>query len=700
MLEQTLGHYKILAKLGEGGMGVVYKALDLKLDRPVALKFLPARLTADDSLRSRFLKEAKAASGLNHPNVCVIHDYDQSGTQDFIVMEYVEGKTLKERIREESLTPLQAVDIAIQMALALKAAHDKGITHRDIKSDNVMVTHEGHVKITDFGIVKLKGIAQTGTVLGTPAYMSPEILQGRQADARSDIWSCGIVLYEMLTGELPFTADNEAAWAFVIASHEPAPPSIFDRRIPHRLDGAVRRMLEKDPAQRYPGMEAVIKGLQEIRSKMGTPGRADKRKSIAVLPFKNISPDKDDDYFSDGLAEELIANLSRLKDVRVVSRTSSMQYKGTNKDIKMIGSELGARFILEGSVRKFQDNLRITAQLVNVDTDVQLWAETYKGRLADIFDIQEQVAKQIVDALMLQLTPTDKVVLSKRSTHDPEAFDLNLRARGFLYRLTKRNVQFAIELFGKAVELDPRYAGAHAGLAEAWASLYQYFERNEAHLDKAIESGLKALMYDASLSEAYASLSLAYFWKRSLEEALTASRKAIELDPNNFTAYWILGRIYYTTDREREAVELQQRVIELNPDFYTAYGDLRILYERLGEKKKLEETLQASLKVLPRYLSQHPDDARAHIFYAMQLRLAGRTEEAQAEGAKALELSPGDPLMLYNAACFYALLGDGRRALATLKEAIAAGFQHYEWIKRDPDLNPIRSSPEFAALIG
>jgi TolB-like protein/Flp pilus assembly protein TadD len=412
-----------------------------------------------------------------------------------------------------------------------------------------------------------------------------------------------------------------------------------------------------------------------------------------------MSNDPENEYFSDGLTEELILNLSRLKDVRVVSRTTSMQYKGTKKDIKTIGKELGARYVLEGSVRKFQDNIRITAQLIDVESDTQLWAEAYKGTLADVFDIQEQVSKQIVDALMVKLTPTEKVVLSKRSTDNAEAFDLNLRARNFLSRLAKNDINAAIQLFQRAIELDVRYAAAYAGLSEAYATLYFFFERHSLVLDKAIEAGLKALTYDPTLSEAYASLALAYFNQESIDEAIKAGHRAIELDPNNHIAYWILGRIFHSTDRDREAVDLFKKAISLDPDFYSAHMDLEMMYERLGEKDKLEEALQKSLQMYPRYLSKHPEDARSHMFYATDLAKAERFEEAKREAAKALELNPSDPLMLYNAACFYARIGEGQLATTALKDAIAAGYTNFAWIKRDPDFESIRSEPGYLELM-
>ncbi len=716
MIGQTITHYKILEKLGEGGMGVVYKAQDTKLDRLVAVKFLPHHLSTSEENKARFIQEAKAAAALNHPNILGVHEIDEQDERMFIVMEYVDGKTLKSHITDlfakgdstrggksgDGVPILQALDWTVQIAQGLKAAHERNIIHRDIKPENVMLTKDGHLKIMDFGLAKLRGgtsITKTGTSMGTLAYMSPEQAEGVPADHRSDIWSLGVVLYEMLTGELPFKAEHEAALMYLIVNEKPLPPSSHDRRIPPAVDSFVMKMLEKDRDRRSRSMDEVLISLREVRTEAESAGQAAKTKAIALLPFENISPDKESDYFSDGLTEELILNLSRLKNMRVVSRTSTMQYKGTKKDIKTIGRELGARYILEGSVRKFQDDLRITVQLVDVETDAQLWAAKYKGKLADVFDIQEQVSEQIVDALMVKLTPTDKVVITRRSTENAEAFDCYLRARNALYRMSRNDIHSAIQLFQKAVELDHRYAGAYAGLGEAYATLYQNFERNETYLDKAIESSLKALMYDATLSEAYASLGLAYFNKKSLDEAVAAGQKAIELDPNNYIAYWLLARIYHTSDQDKIAIDLYKKCIELNPEFYVAHGDLCMSYERIGDREKYAEELQRVLQVIPRYLSHHPDDGRAHMILGIYLAQAGRHDEAKVEAAKALDLNPSDPLMQYNGACFYARIGEKHLAVESLKNAIVAGYGNFEWLKRDPDLEGIRNESEYLELI-
>jgi len=702
MIGETILHYKIIEKLGEGGMGVVYKAEDTRLNRFAALKFLP-HLGADEEEKKRFIQEARAGSSIEHNNICTVYEIGETNDgKVFIALAYYDGMTLKKKIQKGALKIQEAFDITIQIAEGLAKAHEQGITHRDIKPANIMITNDGVVKILDFGLAKLNGqsgLTTVGTTLGTTAYMSPEQASGAILDHRTDVWSLGAVFYEMLTGEIPFKAEHDRAIMYMIINEELMPPSSLDLKIPHKLDTFISKMMAKDPGKRIQSMEELIKNLRIVKEELETAEKTIKIKSIAVLPFDNISPDKENDYFSEGLTGELIANLSRLKDVKVISRTTSMQYKDTKKDIKTIGRELSARYIIEGNVRKFGDDLRITAQLIDVESDTQLWAETYKGKLADVFDIQEKVSKQIVDALMVKLTPTEKIELTKRPTVNAEAFDYNLRARNYLYRYSKNYIQFAIQFFEKAISLDSRYAEAYAGLGEAYAVKYAYFERKDVWLEKAMELSLKAIMYDPSLSEAYAALSLAYFYKASYNEALTAVQKALDLDPSNFFGYWILARIYHTTGRDKESIDPLKKVLKLNPNFYVAYSDLRMVYESLKEMEKFKETVQEAIKFFSKYLEDNLDDSRARILYANSLLINGDVEKARKEITTALTLNPDDNVMLYNAACAYARINEKELAINTLKRIVLAGYEDFDWMKKDPDLENIRNEPEFLELI-
>jgi len=701
LLGKTISHYKIIEKLGEGGMGVVYKAEDTKLKREVAIKFLPHHVVANTEEKQRFEIEAQAAAALNHPNIATIHAIEESENKVFIVMEFINGTELKEMINKALPTVDDTLNIIEQIAEGLKAAHQKGIIHRDIKSSNIMITPSGRIKIMDFGLAKVGGnsqITRLGTTLGTTAYMSPEQARGEQVDHRTDIWSSGIIFYEMLTGELPFKGEFDQAIIYSILNEEPKSIISIQEKLPMRLEQLVMKMLTKEPGLRYKNMEEFLTELKEVKSKK-EPAKDSIEKSIAVLPFENISPDKDADYFADGLAEELIINLSRIKEVNVVARTNTVQYKETKKDLKTIGRELGVRYLMAGSVRKFKDDLRISVQLIEVVKGIQLWGETYKGKLADVFDIQEKVSKEIVDALMLKLSPVEKVELTKRPTLNAEAFDYYLRARNFLSNRTKNNIDFAILLFQKAVELDSRFAAAYAGLGEAYAIIYRDFDRKENWLDKAMDVSLKALMYDPTLSEAYASLGLAYFGKDALDESLTASKKAIEFDPNNYNAYWILSRIYHTTDRDKDALEALKKVVSINPNFFTAYDDLEMYYERMGDEENYKKMLQTVVSVLPKYLLQHPEDTYRRMAYAVSLAKLGRNEEAKSEGDNALELSSNDPIMMYYGACLYSRLKEKQRATELLKNAIENGYENFEWIKRDPDFDNIRDDRGYIELM-
>ena len=459
-------------------------------------------------------------------------------------------------------------------------------------------------------------------------------------------------------------------------------------------------------------MKSVLRSLERlgvaIGPEPGKPGSGPagdrnpealmKSGALAVLPFDNISGGENDDYFSDGLTEELIARLSLVSEIELVSRWASMQYKGVRKDVKAIGEELGARYIIGGSVRRAQDSVRITVQLVDVVTNRQVWGDTYKGKLDDIFEIQEQVAKQIVEALKLKLTFTEKLSLTKRQTVNVQAYDFYLRGQEYLYRLTKRSVEYAIQLFEKAIELDPRYAAAYAACSSAYGQMYQYFSRHEKYRDKAQEFSFKALMYDSNLPEAYAAMGLSYFIWGKLDEAAASGRKAIELDPDNFIAYWTLGRINFTTGKFAEALQLFQKAIDIKPGFYAAHLDVKQAYDGLGRTAEAKAATEKALEIMPNYLLQNPDDARAKMLYAVTLAEVGRKEEAISEGTAALDLAPGDSLMFYNGACLYAQLGEKKKAITTLRDAIAAGVTNFQWMMNDPDLYSLHDDPEFIEL--
>jgi adenylate cyclase len=422
------------------------------------------------------------------------------------------------------------------------------------------------------------------------------------------------------------------------------------------------------------------------------------RGALAVLPFDNINADQETDYFSDGLTEELIARLSLVSEIELVSRWASMQYKGRKQDIHAIGTELGARYIVGGSVRRFQDSVRVTVQLVDVGTNRQIWGNTYKGKLDDIFDIQEQVAQQIVEALKLKLSFSEKVSLTKRQTVNAQAYDLYLRGQAYLYRLSRKGTEYAIQLFEKAIELDPRYAAAYAGCSCAYGQMYGWFAREDQYRDKAQEFSFKALMYDNTLPEAYTAMGLSYLIWGKFDEALASVSKAIELDPDDFIACWTLGRVQFSTGKADEAVANFQRVVEIRPTFYTGHSDLCQTLEGLGRHEEARAAAERMVEMMPTYLLQNPDDARGRMVFAHMLCSVGKPELGKVEAQAAIAAAPEDSVMLYNAACLYAKLGETRRALDTLRQAIDAGVKNFDWMKHDPDLNSLRELPEFIAM--
>ncbi len=422
-------------------------------------------------------------------------------------------------------------------------------------------------------------------------------------------------------------------------------------------------------------------------------------KKLIVLPFQNRSPDKESNYFSDGLTEEIIIRLSGIKDLDIVSRSTSMMYRNSKLDIISLGHELKSKYILQGAVLKHNGDLRISTELIDVENDLELWAEIFNGKIEDVFKIQEKVSKKIVKSLKLNLSSKEKAAISKKATKNTYAYDAYLRAREYLLTYTKKYLLLSIELFQSAIDLDSKYAAAYAGMAEACALLYETHDKNLKWIKKAEESSLKALILDPNSSEAFSALAMVYYNKNLSKEALIATEKAISFDPNNFFAYWVRGRIYRVMGRDFEAIYDFNKVLELNVDFHSPYGDLQMVYETLHDEKNLQDTLKRAELFYPTYLLRHPDDSRAHQFYAFTLKRLGRLEEAKKEMKKGIDQNPNDPIIMYNTACFYALLDDKKAAIAHLKKAMVNGFENFEYLKHDPDLYNLQKEPEFINLL-
>lgn len=726
MIGQTISHYKILEKLGEGGMGVVYKAQDTKLNRVVALKFLPHGLHANEAERSRFQQEAQAASALNHSNICTIHDISEEGEQQFIVMEFVDGKTLREMI------PLQktqgAIDYAIQIGEALQEAHSKGIVHRDIKTDNIMVNSKNQIKVLDFGLAKLKGslrLTKTLSTVGTLAYMAPEQIQGGEVDARSDIFSFGVVLYEMLTGHVPFRGEHEAAMLYSIVNEEPQPLSDFRKDIPSNIASIVLKVLQKNPLSRYQTMQEVISDLKNAPAIQ----LLKQEKSIVVLPFENLSPDADQEYFSDGLTEEVISDLSAVRSIRVISRSSAMTFKGTKKKIPEIAREVNVQYVLEGSVRKAGNNLRITAQLIEAITDAHVWADKYSGTLDDVFDIQEKVSRSIVVALELALLHEEGERIAKRYTNSLEAYNMYLKGRYFWNKRGEQGFRRAIEYFEQAIREDSSYSLAHAGLADCYSLLpwYSNFPPKEAYL-KAKSAALNALEADNSVSEAHNSLAFAitfYDWdwegaerefKRAIAlnprnahahhwyanylscmadsaQALAEIARARELDPLSLIINQDTGYMFYYAHRYDEAIEALQKTIEMDPNFICTHLCLGWAYLQKSMCESALEELQKELALSTGY--RELVESWIGVTYA----LMNRKEESLQVLEGLIERSKETYISPYLFAIQYSSLENDDRAFQCLERAMEERHINICFLKVDPILDRLRSDTRFTDLL-
>jgi len=627
---QIISHYRIAGKLGVGGMGVVYKAEDVHLQRPVALKFLPNAFANDPEARQRILVEAQAASMLDHPHIGTIYEVSEADGQIFIAMAYYEGPTLKQRINEGPIPLNETIEIIHQVAQGLAKAHDNHVIHRDIKPSNIIITLDGLAKILDFGLAVRPNqqIDETERFWGTVAYMSPEQACGKTVDPRTDIWSLGVVFYEVLAGQRPFQGELDQAVLYSVIQGMPESLSKIRPDLPVEIIRVVEKMLEKDPDGRYKDTEALgaelvmLKNSLSSTQSMTVSHRMEQDHSvlkaqgpsIAVLPFSDLSKDKDQEFFCDGIAEELINAFTRLEGLHVVSRTSSSQFKERTCDIREVGNRLNVTSILEGSVRKAGDRLRITAQLIDVSDGYHLWSEKYDRDFDDIFAIQDEISLAIVERLKVKLIGDEKVALTKRYTDNTEAYTLYLKGRFHWNKQRKTGLDRAIDYFQQAIELDTSYALAYAGLADSH-SLYGYFniDAPKNTYPKARKAAELAVAIDSTLAEAYTSLAFCemfYDWKWQdaklhlglalqynpryetahhwqalyhqvmgyFDDALAEINAALRLDPLSMTINTTLGNTYYLKRQYDRAENQLKKTLEIDPDFIPAQLYLGLVY--------------------------------------------------------------------------------------------------------------------------
>ncbi len=705
-LSQT---YTVDRELGRGGMATVYLAQDTKHERLVALKVLHPDLAASLG-PDRFLREIKLAARLNHPHILGLHDSGDADGFLYYVMPYVEGESLRERLdRDQAITVDEAIHHGRAIASALDYAHRQGIVHRDIKPENIML-YEGEAMVMDFGIAKAVSAAgpetltQTGMMIGTPAYVSPEQAAGEtNLDGKSDQYSLACVIYEMMTGERPFSGATPQAVMAKRFAETPKPLREIRSSIPESVERAVTKAMAIEPTSRY--STAAQFGQALGSGSMTTPTDTQTiphtvvsaAKSVAVLPFTNMSNDPDNEYFTDGMAEEIINALNKVQSLRVAARTSSFAFKGKSEDVGDIGRKLKVSTVLEGSVRKMGSRLRITAQLVNVADGYHLWSERYDREMEDVFAIQDDISQAIVKALKVILSEGEKKQIEKVRAENVQAYDYYLRGRQY-YHIHRKSLEYARQMFNRAVETDPEYARAYAGVADSCSLLYMYFDARDYNIRQADVASAKALELEPDLAEAHVARGLAVSLSKRFEEAEAEFETAMKLDPKLFEAAYWYGRALMSEGRMPEAARMFERASALRPEDYQAPSFLAQAYNSMGRVEEAAVANRRSIRLMEERLELNPSDARAANLLAATYASLGETDKAVDYAERSLAIDPDDAMLLYNIACTYTLIGRTDEAIGFIERAVDKGFGHKEWLDHDPDLNALRGNPRFETI--